>query len=80
MSFINEPAPYSTVITPSDATVFNPPLRKLWVGVTGNLAVRLQGMSAAVTLANVPVGMLDDLRIAQVMSTNTTATTMIGFW
>lgn len=78
--YINEPAPYSVAITPSDATIYDPPLRKLWVGVTGHLAVRLSGMSTAVTLSNVPVGMIDDLRIAQVMATNTTATTMVGFW
>lgn len=80
MSYINEPALYSVAITKSDATVYIPPLRKLYVGGTGNVAVRLSGMDTAVTLSSVPVGMIDDLRIAQVMDTNTTATNMVGFW
>ena len=71
---------YSVAVTPSDVTVFTPPLRMLWVGVTGNLTVRLSGMSTTILLSNVPVGMLDDLSIAQVMATGTTATTMVGFW
>lgn len=80
MSYINEPAPFGVAITPSDDTTYNPPLRKLWVGVTGHIAVQLSGMSTALTLSNVPVGMLDDLRISKVMATGTTATTMVGFW
>lgn len=80
MSYINEPALYSTAVTPNDVTVYTPPLRSLYVGGTGNLTVRLQGMSTTVTLSSVPVGMIDDLRIAQVMATGTTATNMAGFW
>lgn len=71
---------YSRAITPSDSTVFEPPIRMLWVGVAGNLTLRLSGMSATILLSNVPVGMIDDLSIAQVMSTGTVATTMVGFW
>jgi hypothetical protein len=76
----NEPTPFSLVVTPSDVTVFAPPLRKLWVGVAGNLSIQLAGMTTPVTLVGVPIGMLNDLRISKVMATDTTATTMIGFW
>jgi len=67
-------------ITKSDATVYDPPLRRLYVGGTGDVAIRtLQGDT--VTLSAVPVGTrIEGIAISRVMSANTTATLLVGFW
>jgi hypothetical protein len=72
----DSPAVSGFTVTPSDTTVFDPPTRGLWVGVTGNIAVRFAD-GTSVTLSNVPVG-LYPFALDMVKSTSTTATTMIG--
>lgn len=69
----------AVAITPSDTTVYNPPLRAIWVGVAGNLSIMCIGDTTAVTLASVPAGPLSIACISRVMATGTLATTMIGF-
>lgn len=66
---------HATVVTPSDSTVL-PETDGIWVGVGGNLAVTLRN-GATVTFTAVPIGYF---RVActKVMSTNTTATTMLA--
>lgn len=67
-------------ITTSDATIYDPPLRALYVGGAGNVAIRT-AQGDTVTLTAPPVGTLIDwVAIARVMSTNTTATLLVGFW
>jgi len=73
------PGVHGTPITPSDTLVYSPPLRGIWVGVAGNLAVMMVGDNTPVTLANVPAGWFQAAVVSRVMATNTTATTMIGF-
>lgn len=73
----DESAIDAVVITPSDATRFIPPLRGVYVGVTGNVAVITAGGST-ITFSNVPAGFILPVWCQAVMSTNTTATTMIG--
>jgi hypothetical protein len=69
---------YSAVaITPSDATVL-PKTRGIWVGVTGNIAVRMAN-GESVTFANVPVGLLP-IQVDMVKATSTTATTMLALY
>lgn len=63
-------------ITPSDSTQLD--LIGLYVGGTGDVAVKGEG-GTAVTFKACPVGLKIDGRIIQVMSTNTTATLLIGF-
>lgn len=78
----NFPAARGVAITKSDSTVYAPPLRRIWVGGTGNIQVTMAGDddAAAVQLQNVPVGWLEGLAISKVWSANTSATLMIGFW
>ena len=66
-------------ITPSDSTIFDPPLVAVWVGVGGAVAIRAEKDGAAVTLVAVPTGYLLPIRISRLMATNTDATTMVGF-
>lgn len=67
----------AVAITPSDATTI-PTTRGIWVGVAGNIAVRMAS-GAAVTFSNVPVGILP-VQVDMVKSTNTTATTMLALY
>lgn len=62
-------------VTPSDSTVIS--TRAVYVGGGGDLAV-VMASGETVTLASVPSGALLPLRVQKVMSTNTTATDIVG--
>lgn len=64
-------------VTPSDSTIVA--CQALYVGVTGNVAIVAEGDTAAVTLSNVPVGILP-IACSKVMSTNTTATSIVALY
>lgn len=64
-------------VTPSDTA--NNTFSYLYVGGAGNVAVIPEAGSTAVTLVAVPAGSYVWLRTSKVMSTNTTATNIIGF-
>ncbi len=64
-------------ITPSDSTVI-PTTRAIYVGVSGNIAVRLAN-GDLVTYSNVAVGVFP-IQADKVLSTNTTATTMVAMY
>lgn len=70
-------------ITKSDATdlqASTPPVTKgIWVGVGGDVAVKYKNDSAATTIANVPSGTFIAGNFSRVMSTNTTASGILGF-
>lgn len=71
----------AVAVTPSDAAVI-PVTRGLWVGVAGNIAVRMAGANAgagAVTFTGVPIGILP-IQVDQVKSTSTTATTILALY
>lgn len=65
-------------VTPSDVTVFSPEARGLYVGGAGNVAVVTKG-GTTVTFTGVAAGTVLPIRVTKVMSTNTTATAIIGF-
>jgi hypothetical protein len=66
-------------ITKSDTTVFAQPTRAVWVGGAGNLAVvYLDGTTDTIT--GVPAGTMLNIRVTQVMSTNTTASEISGLY
>lgn len=69
----------AVAVTKSDATVL-PTTRGLWVGGAGDVAVRFTGDTAAVTLVGVLAGSLLPIEVVQVMSTNTTATSMLALY
>lgn len=70
------PAIHGTAVTPSDSEAVT--YRSLWVGGVGNVAVMFAGDSVAVTITAVAAGTLLPFAVRRVMSTNTTATLIIG--
>lgn len=79
MSDVSNPAGYADAVTPSDATVLGSPTRAIYVGGTGNLAVRMYRSQQVVTFAAVPVGILP-IQVDKVMNTNTTATNIVALY
>ena len=67
----------AVAVTPSDATII-PTTRALWVGVAGNVAVRMANGTTA-TFTGAPVGVLP-VQVDKVLSTATTATTMLALY
>lgn len=64
-------------VTKSDTTVYDPPLKGLWVGDAG--AVRVITPSGSDLLFSaVPAGTLLPIQAKQVMATNTVATLFVG--
>lgn len=66
-------------ITPSDSASQTTSVRAIYVGVSGDVAVKSPYDSAAVTFKSVPVGWLTlPIPVLFVMATNTTATNLIA--
>jgi len=66
----------AVAVTPSDSTVI-PVTRALYVGTTGNIAVRMAEDGNSITFTTVPVGILP-IQVDQVLSTGTTASNIIA--
>lgn len=75
----SRPARTAVAVTKSDATVYSPPLRALYVGTTGDVAVVLADDSAPVTLTSIPAGSILPIQVKQVKSTGTSAGGFVGF-
>lgn len=73
-----DPVYHMEAITKSDATEYDPPLRGIYIGGAGNVAVIGADDSAAVTLTALAVGVWHPIAVKKVMSTNTTATAIVG--
>ena len=72
-----EPFRAGVAVTPSDATLYTPPLDALYVGGGGNLA--LTGVDgASYTLNAVLAGTIYNIQVAQVKATGTTATNIVA--
>ncbi len=66
-------------VTPSDSTVFAEPVRQLYIGTAGNVAVQTQD-GVVVTFSNVNAGSyLGPFWITKVRATNTTASNIVAF-
>ena len=66
-------------VTPSDATVLNPPVTSLYIGVAGDVAILGATDTVAVTLKAAAVGWMRLPSPAQkVMATNTAATNIVA--
>src|SRR4051812_10708613 len=70
---LNGPANSAFAVTKSDSTVFSQPTRGLWVGGTGDVAVRMLDQTT-VTFTAVPSGVMLNIRVDKVLSTGTSAT------
>ena len=74
------PATSSVSVTPSDSEELAYLTRGLYVGVGGNLSVKLRDDSAAVVFVGVAEGTILPLQVKQVMETDTTATNIVALW
>lgn len=75
---IDSPAPNAEAITPADGEVLNTVPRAIWVGVAGDVRVRMSGNNAEVTFKGVQ-GLLQ-IMPEEVHATGTTATDIVGIW
>jgi len=66
----------SRTVTPSDSTVYDPPSRAVYVGTTGDLAVRMAGDQSTPTFTGVPAG-FHPLCVDKVLSTGTAASNIV---
>ena len=66
-------------VTPSDTTNFASPIRALYVGAGGDLAIVPSGDDSPVILRSAVTGSFLPISIKRVDSTNTTATDLVGF-
>jgi hypothetical protein len=72
------PASVAVAIIPSDSTVLaDPKPRALYIGVTGDVTVDMNGTGTNILFKAVPVGILP-IKVSRVYSTGTTATNIVG--
>ena len=64
-------------VTASDSTTYDPPLSFLYVGGAGNVAITDKD-GTTVTWVGLAAGSIIPMRCVKVMSTNTTATSIVG--
>lgn len=72
------PAHGAVAITTNDSTVI-PTTRSIYVGVTGNITVRMADGQDTVLFSNVPVGVFP-IQVDKVYATGTTATNMLALY
>lgn len=75
---ITQPGTKLFAITKHDTNELAYVTRGIWVGGAGNIAILAVDDSDAVTLVGVAAGTLIPIRAKKVMSTNTTATSIVG--
>ncbi len=78
MSESSAPATRYAAVTPSDATVVG--ARSLYIGTTGNVALKADATATAVTFSSVPAGTILPVGAYIVMSTNTTASNIVALY
>lgn len=76
------PCAYGFAVTPSDSTEYAEETRAVYVGTTGDLAVKQYDPTtkklASVTYQNVPAGTILPIRTKTIMSTGTSASDLVG--
>jgi hypothetical protein len=78
MADVTAPATHAALVTKSDATVFSPVSRAIWVGGAGNLEIQTAA-NEIVTVIGVAGGTLLPISVLQIRAA-TTATNMLIFW
>ena len=79
LSNLDSPAVNAVAVTPSDSVDLAIASRALYIGVSGDVRVDMQGGGAAVTFVGVPVGILP-IRASRVYATSTTATNIVSLF
>lgn len=73
---LSDPAYGAVAVTPNDTTRING-VRGLYIGVTGDVTVKLDNNATAILFKAVPVGILPVSAVI-VMATGTTATSIVA--
>ncbi len=73
----SDPAASLVAITKSDVSVHAPPFRALYVGGSGDVAVRMKDGTTGV-FSSVPTGALLPISVDQVLSSGTSASLILG--
>ncbi len=76
MSAMQDPAYGAYAVTPHDTNANA--AKALYIGGAGDVAVIPRGRSTAVTFVGVAAGTILPVQVSRVMSTNTTATNIVG--
>lgn len=76
---LTSPPEHAVAILPDDTGDLAITTRALFVGLAGDVTVRMAG-GGVVTLANVPAGTLLPIRVDRVLATGTTAGAILGLW
>lgn len=76
----NSPAMNSVAVTPSDTVDLGFVSRGLYIGVTGNVAVVMQGSGTAIVFKGAQAGSVLPIRVTRVNLTNTTATDIVALY
>lgn len=78
MSYVSDPVKFAVSVTPSDATNIGP-FRAIYVGGTGDVAVKMLGDGANVTFSNLAVGW-HPIQGTRILATGTSATDIVAGW
>lgn len=78
--FQTAPASNAVAVTPNDSADLAFASRGVFVGGAGNLAYIPLNGTTAVTLVGIPAGTILPIRPKRIMSTNTTATSIVSLW
>lgn len=76
---LSSPAINGQTIAPSNSNLLTNVTRAIYVGSVGDVAIEFVS-GAQVTLQAVPSGTILPVRAQKVLSSNTTATGLIGLW
>lgn len=76
---LTAPAREAAAVTPSDSTDLPVLPRAIYVGLAGNLAVRMPDGSAVI-FANVQSGSFLPIRVQGINATGTTASAIVTLW
>lgn len=79
MALMDDPATNLVAVTKSDTTDLGP-VRALYIGGTGDVAIRAKGMTTAVILPGVPGGTILPIRAQYVYETGTDATDIVALY
>lgn len=74
------PADNAVAVTPNDSTDLTYVTRAVYVGGTGNMVVTMAGGGSNVTFTGIPAGSVLPIRVSRILSTSTTATSIVALY
>ncbi len=72
-------ASHASAVTPSDVTVFDSSTRGLYIGVAGDVTLTMES-GGSITFVGVLAGSILPVRCTQVLSTGTTAASLVALF